>query len=70
MWLMNLVLVPLIVGPAVLLVRKRLYRDAVLFGAVSLAGYVLWYCIAAGRPVTLSAVIARVIDGMMALFTG
>jgi hypothetical protein len=65
MWVLHLVLVPLVGIPLWRLLSRKLYRDAALFAAVSLAGYGLWLGIADHRPIILTRWFERII-GMWA----
>jgi hypothetical protein len=61
MLVVHLVLVPLIVLPVFGLLRKRHYRDAVIYAAVSLPGYGLWYCVANHKPFIITLFMEKVI---------
>jgi hypothetical protein len=62
MLILHLVLVPLIVLPLVALLRRKLYRDAAVFGAVSLAGYGLWFCVANHRPFVITVFMEKLFE--------
>lgn len=50
MLLLHVLLVPLVGLPLLGLLRKKLYRDAAVFGSVSMLGYGLWLSIVNHRP--------------------
>ena len=61
MLLLHSVLVPLIGIPLIGLLRRKLYRDAAVFGVVSMMGYGLWVGIATDRPLIITILIERII---------
>jgi hypothetical protein len=62
MIILNILLVPLIGFSLWRLLRKKLYLDAAIFGAVSMAGYGLWVCVANHRPFIITLFIERMIE--------
>jgi hypothetical protein len=70
MWKLCLVLVPFIVLQAAWLIRRKMYRDTAVFGAVSLAGFGLWASIVSGRPIILTLMLKRIIDAVKSLLSG
>jgi hypothetical protein len=58
---LHILLVPLIGIPLLGLLRRKLYRDAAVFGAVSMFGYVLWFFIVNHRPFIITIFLERVI---------
>lgn len=61
MLILHIVLVPLIGLPLWGLFRKKLYRDAAVFAAVSLAGYVLWFRLISNRPLIITVTVERIV---------
>ena len=61
MLILHILLVPLIGFPLLGLLRRKLYRDAAIFGAVSIFGYVLWVFAANNRPLIITIFLERVI---------
>lgn len=59
--LLHILLLPLIIVPVVWMLRKRLFRDAVLFAAVSVMGYLLWLRIVNHRPFIISLFIEKLL---------
>lgn len=67
-WL-HILLVPLIVLPLLRLLRKKLYRDAVVFGITSMMGYGLWLGIVNYRPFFITIFIAKIIERLTPFLT-
>jgi hypothetical protein len=61
MLLLHILLVPLIGIPLFGLLRRKLYRDAAVFGVVSMMGYGLWFCIVNQRPLIITILMERFI---------
>ena len=62
MLILHIVLVPLIGLPLWVLLRKKLYRDAAVFAAVSLAGYGLWFRLISHRPLIITVMVERIVN--------
>ncbi|MEK5233399.1 hypothetical protein MHB42_16965 [Lysinibacillus sp. FSL K6-0232] len=69
MLMLHILLAPLIGLPMLGLLRKRLYRDAAVFGAVSVIGYGLWICIVNHRPFIITIFIERMIEMLKSIST-
>lgn len=70
MWLMYAVVATLILLQTVWLIRKKKYRDTVVFAAVSLAGLGLWACVVSGLPIYLNTVITSIFDAALSWLPG
>ena len=62
MLLLHVLLVSLIGWTLLKLLRKKMYRDAAVFGAVSAAGYGLWFGVAIHRPIIITIMIGKIIE--------
>ncbi|UFJ43267.1 hypothetical protein LOK74_09330 [Brevibacillus humidisoli] len=69
MLMLHILLAPLIGIPVLGLLRKKLYRDAAVFGAVSVIGYGLWVCVVNQRPFIITIFIARMIEMLKSITT-
>jgi hypothetical protein len=70
MLMLHILLVPLIGFPVLGLLRRKLYRDAAVFGAVSMMGYGLWVCIVNHRPFIITIFIEKMIETFIAVNAG
>jgi hypothetical protein len=64
MLLLHVLLAPLIGLPLLALLRKKRYRDAAVFGAVSAAGYGLWFGAAVHRPIIITIMIGKIFESL------
>lgn len=64
MWPFHVWFVPLIVFTLVWLLRKRQYRDAVLFLFPTLLGYVLWIGVLNRRPFIITIWLGHILEAV------